>query len=172
MLQIKFLQDITTIITRAAPVVFMCIICLVSANCEASTQSYSSQTLTNPTIESDRTKLHEICYQVNGDDYDRYNSWQAFLNDIGFTPIVTNNVISAYKITNINEGSLFSHVGLEFGDEITHLNNRSVRDTEYLITALSQIKVGATLKISIMKNQDYMVNYIFLFNPLLSCSDT
>jgi len=158
-LQLKLLLIMGTRLARVFPILLVCTISLASVNHEASAEVYSSQTDSNPTMKADL----EFFYQVNANDFSLYTNWQALHNDIRFFPVFTDNNISAYRIIFIKEESLFSFYNLEVGDEITHVNNKPVKDIDYLITAL-KCEDGTTLKFSIKTIQGYRKNYIFSFN--------
>jgi len=151
----------------------MTMFCLILVNVEASAETNSDQALSSIETETEQNEIPEICYQVNKEDFYYYSeNLNAFFNDIRFIPIVTDDRIRAYKIDHIKKNSIISHYAPEVGVEITHTNNKPVKEIKNLITAISLINKGKSLELSIINNVGQIVNYKYLFNPESSCSDT
>ena len=157
MLLSKLLQSIVVIPARVFKISLLSVIFLSSVNTDASDNNFSSPAL-------EQNKKVEICYQVSIDDVHYYSkSPQGFFNDIHFSPLVTDNYISVYIVTYIDESSPINNYGLEEGDGITHVNSKRIKDTENLISALTKLNKNAPLELSVTKKNGAKVNYKYLF---------
>jgi type II secretion system protein C len=69
-----------------------------------------------------------------------------------FDDIRVANSVNGYKISYIKDNSLASSVGLKVGDIITHIDDKSVKNSKNMINILSNLKDQKSLKVKLIRD--------------------
>ena len=101
-----------------------------------------------------KTSEDEIAVELTGtyrDDMVK-NKLQQILMEAATTPVLNNNSIIGFKISDITPGSIFEKAGFEDGDIITQINSTVLNSPTSAISVLHSIKKSTSVDVLIVRN--------------------